>query len=269
MDKQRILFIGAGRMAEAIFSGLLKEKAEFIETIILSNQSDVTRLEKMQAAYNVAITTDWKTVISDVDIIVLACPPKAHAAVLDDMSPYIKGQFIVTVAAGIGLAILEDKLPTGTPVAWVMPNTSADVGESMSIYCYGQAVSDYERRLLEMMLDGIGAYEECTEQQIHSLTAITGSAPAFFYKFCEALEEEAITYGISREKARTLVAQMVYGSAAMVKAGNDPVNLREQVTSPGGATAAGLEVLEQKGYANIIQEAVKATNARALAQGKN
>ncbi|WP_096201758.1 pyrroline-5-carboxylate reductase [Bacillus sp. FJAT-45350] len=267
MNKQRILFIGAGRMAEAIFSGLLKNKTN-IDNIIISNQSDEQRLIDMKGKYDVDTTSDWKSAINHSDVVVLACPPSAHESVLNEMKSLVTNQFIITVAAGMGTERLEAALPDGTPVAWVMPNTSAEIGESMSIYTYGQHATNEHRQILEMILSSIGTYEECKEEQVHLLTAITGSAPAFLYSFCEALEAVAVEYGMTEEKARTLVSQMVYGSGSMLKNGGNPSVLREQVTSPGGATAAGLEQLKNGNFNQLIVEAVKATNARAKELGK-
>lgn len=268
MTKQRILFIGAGRMAEAIFSGLLRKKADHIKEIIITNRTNKERLQEMKDKYNVTVSHNWKENVRNSDVIIFAIPPKEHRTLLEEMSPLLDGQFVITVAAGIGIGLLEDLLPQNTPVAWLMPNTAADLGESISLYTCGRSVQQEHRAALEMILDGIGQFEECTEQQIHELTAITGSAPAFQYLLAEILETITVEYGINQVKARKLVIQMIYGSASMLKAGTDPAVLRKQVTSPGGATEAGLRVLEERGLAEVIKEAVRATNRRANEQGK-
>lgn len=263
MKKQRILFIGAGRMAEAIFSGLVHRKGEFIEEIIISNRSDQARLQSMQERYGVTTTTRWQDHVAGADVILMAMKPGDHQAVLQELAPLIDGQFVMTVAAGVGTALLEKHLPEGTPVAWVMPNTAAMVGQSMSIYTYGAHARPEHKQALEMILDGIGDSVECTEEQIHDLTAITGSAPAFLYRFTELLEAAAVSYGVTAEQARKMVIGMVYGSATMLKeTGIAPATLRDGVTTPGGATAAGLRVLEEAGLPQMLKGAVEATNAR-------
>ncbi len=261
--KKKILFIGAGRMAEAIFSGLLTYKKEYIDEIIVTNRTDEQRLINLKEKYGVTTSTKWQDEVAHVDIIILAMPPEAHKEILEDLSLWIKGQLVVTIAGGIGIQLLENILPEETPVAWIMPNTAANISQSMSLYTFGKAVKEKHRQELELVLTGIGDAELCTEQQIHDLTAITGSAPAFLYRFAEALEQSALEYGVTKDQARKLVTQMIYGSAAMLKEGHAPHELRDQVTSPGGSTAAGIEVLDQNQFTNIIEQAVIATQKKA------
>jgi pyrroline-5-carboxylate reductase len=268
LKKQRILFMGAGRMAEAILSGLLLRKQEHIEEIIVTNKKNQERLAELRRKYGVTATQDWKPYVEKADTIVLAMKPGQHREALMELGPLLKGQFVITVAAGVGTGLLEELLPEGTPVAWVMPNTAAAVGASISLYTYGKAAKEEHKEVLEMILDGIGTYEECTEEQIHRLTAVTGAAPAFLYRFAEVLEEAAVEFGVTPEQAHRMIVQMVYGSALMLKKGSSPQALRDQVTTPGGATAAGLRVLEEREFPAMIKGAVAATNARALEMAK-
>ncbi|HET7579837.1 MAG TPA: pyrroline-5-carboxylate reductase [Bacillales bacterium] len=265
----RILFIGAGRMAEAIFAGLIHNDESQKKNIIISNRSNEKKLEELERRYGVEPTTKWQFAVSEADVILLAMPPEAHPEVLAELSPLVNGQFVVTVAAGIGPTQLEESLPAGTPTAWVMPNTAADIGESISLYAYGRAVEDQHRQMLITILAAIGESQECTEEQIHELTAITGSSPAFIYFVAENLEEAAMNYGLDRQQAKKLVTQMIYGAGAMLKNGGEAAELRQQVTSPGGATAAGLEVLTEQKLPEILKEAVFAVNARAAEQAKS
>lgn len=263
LTKHRILFIGAGRMAEAIFSGLLKTSKEYIEEIIVSNRSNVEKLKELQGRYNVSTTTDWKQHVSSVDTIVLAMPPSAHEELLAELSPLLSNQLVVTVAAGIGPSYLEERLPEGTPVAWIMPNTAAEIGKSISLYTTGQSVNEMHQETLQLLLRGIGTSQLCTEEEVHQLTAVTGSAPAFLYYFAESLIEATKSYGVDEATAKHLVIQMISGSASMLKQTQDPANLREQVTTPGGSTAEGLKALYEYNFSEAIQKAVEATNKKA------
>jgi pyrroline-5-carboxylate reductase len=269
MKKQRILFIGAGRMAEAIVSGLLKTNKGDIESITMSNQKDAQRLKDLQQKYGVYVTQDWRSEIENQDVIVLAMPPAAHDSLLAELSGLLTNQFVVTIAAGIGPSYLEAKLPPHTAVAWIMPNTSATIGESISLYTIGAFVTEEHKAVLEMMLEGIGKSQECTEEEIHQLTAITGSAPAFLYYFAESLIKVTEEYGIDKETAEKLVIQMIYGSSLMLKNEGNPAALREQVTTPGGATAEGLKVLYKHQFADILKQAIEATNAKARGNDSN
>ncbi|WP_416825818.1 pyrroline-5-carboxylate reductase [Ectobacillus polymachus] len=263
MKKQHILFIGAGRMAEAIFSGLMKRSSDYIASITITNQSNISRLQAMQEKYGVNITTNWRSNINDADVIILAVPPEAHNSLLLELSQLLTNQFVITIAAGIGPSYLEKHLPNQIPVAWIMPNTAAIVGESMSLYTLGSKAKENHMEVLQMILKGIGSAEECTEEEIHQLTAVTGSAPAFVYYFAESLIKTTKELGISQEKAKQLIIQMIYGSAAMLREEQDPALLREQVTTPGGSTAEGLRVLYEKQFSSVLQKAISATNEKA------
>ncbi|HDW8008274.1 pyrroline-5-carboxylate reductase [Bacillus cereus] len=263
LTKHRILFIGAGRMAEAIFSGLLKTSKEYIEEIIVSNRSNIEKLKQLQHRYNVSTTTDWKQHVTSVDTVVLAMPPSAHEELLAELSPLISNQLVVTVAAGIGPSYLEARLPKGTPVAWIMPNTAAEIGKSISLYTMGQSVNEIHQETLQLLLKGIGTSQLCTEEEVHQLTAVTGSAPGFLYYFAESLIEATKSYGVDEETAKHLVIQMISGSASMLEQTQNPANLREQVTTPGGSTAEGLKTLYEYNFSEAIQKAVEATNKKA------
>lgn len=263
MNKQKLLFIGAGRMAESIISGLVKKNPETFEEILVSNNTNGARLLELQEQYKVTPVRNWEESAGCADVILLAMPPGDHPATLDKLYNQLNGQLVITIAAGIGPSILENSLPGGTPAAWIMPNTAAEIGESISLFTCGSHVTESHRETLQVLLDSIGESEECTEQQIHDLTAITGSAPAFLYYFTETLISSAMEYGMDEETSRKLVNQMIYGSAAMLKTGTPPSILREQVTTPGGATAEGLKVLYEKGFSEMLKEAVLATNRKA------
>lgn len=263
MKKQTLLFIGAGRMAEAIIGGLVRNSKEYIENIIVSNTGNIERLNALKAKYPVKTTGDWKQVLQQTDVVVLAMPPSAHETILKELSPVLTHQFVVTIAAGIGPSYLEDRLPDNTPSAWIMPNTSATIGESISLYAVGKSVLTEHREALQLILDGIGKSEEFSEEQVHNLTAVTGSAPAFLYYFAETLIEATMDMGIEEETAKKLVIQMIYGSSTMLAQEKNPAALREQVTTPGGATAEGLKVLYENKMADMMKKAIEATNKKA------
>lgn len=268
MNKADILFIGAGRMAEAMVSGIVKSEYSAFGTVTMANRSNKDKLLQLQETYGVKSTMDWLKAVQKNDIIVLATPPETHEELLKMLKPQINGQLIVTVAAGIDPAYLENRLPDETPVCWIMPNTAAQVGMSMSTYVCGKHVTKDHRPYIESLLAAIGPAEELGVEQVHNLTAITGSAPAFIYYVVKALEEAAAAYDISDAQARRLVIQMLKGSVAMLEAGNDPDTLIEQVASPGGSTAEGLRVLETYGVDRMLKQAVEATNAHAKNNGE-
>lgn len=257
----KLLMIGAGRMAEAIISGLT-ENNEDIEITVTNNKNE-ERLNKVAKQFGIKSATDWRFEVNQAEVIISAAPPSTHETIFHQLAPLLNGQLVITVAAGVDISFMEAHLPEGTPVCWIMPNTAAQQQKSISTFVCGQHVADKHRKIIELILASIGDYEELSEQQVHDLTAITGSAPAFLYLFCEALEAAATSYGLNQDQARKLVTKMVTGSAAMLEAGNSPSYLREQVTSPGGSTAAGLKVLADLQFKEFLIKAVQATNSHA------
>lgn len=253
--RKKVLFIGAGRMAQAIIAGLVK-KDEF--DVLVANSGHKERLDFVKTTYGVETTVDWKSKVQAVDIIILAIPPEAHERELEILARLINRQLIITVAAGISPTYLESMLPKETPVAWIMPNTAAKLGMSMTLYSPGKHVNFEHIEWIEALICGIGEFELVSEQQIFDLTAITGSAPAFIYRVAEALEEITLMSGVSKEQARKLVAQMIAGSAEMLKTNVSTEELVNEVATPGGSTARGLEVLEEKHLDQLFKQAIQA-----------
>lgn len=263
MKNPSILFIGAGRMAKAIIAGLHKTSRDQIEKVYVSNRSNPKRLQFLAEKFGVIKVQHWSEAVKDVDVIVLAMPPEQHEAILEQLKDYVKNQFIVTIAAGIGPSFLEARLPSNSAVGWIMPNIAAEVGHSISLYTYGKAVTERHKSQMSLLVNSIGKAQLCTEQDIHNLTAVTGSAPAFLYLFVESLIDMTEKLGVTKETSQKLVTEMVIGSAEMLRAGKSPEDLREQVTTPGGATAEGLNILSSGGFQQLIQEAIVATNKKA------
>ena len=258
-SNKKILFIGAGRMAQAIIAGLNNTDM----TIVVSNNGDAKRLEEVERKFGVLTTDSWKEEIEDADMIVLAIPPEAHESVLKEMELFVDRHFIVTLAAGIDTTYLEASLPEGTPTAWVMPNPAASLGKSVTLYTLGKHVGEQHEKMLEVLLTSIGSSEKVTEDQVHALTPITGSGSAFIYQMAASLIASAMDTGVTEGKARKLVADMIHGAAAMLQSGESPKKLIDQVASPGGVTAAGLEVMDDGQFDQMMQDVVTACHKRA------
>ncbi|WP_246367007.1 pyrroline-5-carboxylate reductase [Paraliobacillus salinarum] len=256
----KVVFIGAGRMAQAIIAGLTKQSDWLI---VVSNNGNVNRLEEMEQKYGVQTTDSWKEEIFDADVIVLAIPPEAHDSVLKELALFIDKQFVITVAAGIGPSDLEKSLPEQTPVAWLMPNTAASKGKSITLCAKGTQMEQVHEDMLEKILSSIGTAEIVSEEQVHTLTPITGSAPAFVYQMANNLVQSAKEAGISEQQARKLVADMIAGAASMLQTEEDPQDLINQVATPGGVTAEGLEVLEQHDFNSMMKQVIKACHDRS------
>jgi pyrroline-5-carboxylate reductase len=180
------------------------------------------------------------------DTLVLVVKPQDMGGLLDEIGPEVRpGQLVVSMAAGITTAFLESRLPDGVPVVRVMPNTPALVDEGMAAIAAGSHCDDDHLRIVEQMLASTGRVLRVPEKQMDAVTAISGSGPAYLFFVVEAMIEAGVHLGLPRATATELVVQTVVGSAKMLReTGSHPVVLREQVTSPGGTTAAALRELE-------------------------
>ncbi|WP_186580715.1 pyrroline-5-carboxylate reductase [Aquibacillus kalidii] len=255
MTKTKLLFIGAGRMAQAMIAGLTQNGNA---QIYVTNNGNQKRLEDVVQKYGIQAVSNWQQVINEVNVVILAIPPETHKELLKEMKDYVNSQLVVTVAAGIGPSTLEKTLPENTPVAWVMPNTAAELGESSTLYTLGKSTTSGHVQLLEEVLEPIGDYQEVSEQQVKQLTALTGSAPAFVYLMADALVNIARETGITETQARKIIAQMISGSAAMLQTAEAPMDLANQVATPGGSTAEGLRVLQENKLDELMKAAIGA-----------
>ncbi|OUM87026.1 MAG: pyrroline-5-carboxylate reductase [Bacillus thermozeamaize] len=266
---ETIGFLGAGSMAEAMIAGLLKNKVYLPESIIVTNRSNRDRLKHLTERYGVRIETDREAFLKQCSHLVLAMKPKdmpeAIAAIRQHLSP---SQTLLSVAAGISTAWLEEQSGLSIPVIRAMPNTSAAVGYSATAACLGRYAGESQKRWTEKIFHAMGQLVWVEEWQMDVVTGVAGSGPAYFYAMVETLEKAGMELGLSPEIARQLSRQTFIGAARMLEeSGERPEALRERVTSPGGTTMAGLARLAECGFHEALREAVKAAVSRSRELG--
>ncbi|MBI5633403.1 MAG: pyrroline-5-carboxylate reductase [Nitrospirae bacterium] len=257
-------FIGGGNMAEALIKGMT---AEGMKDIVISEprQERGQELEKM---YGVKTLQSGREVASSCDIIILAVKPQIMEAVLDEIGGDIDDtKTVVSIAAGITLSYLQSKLKTGKIIR-VMPNTPALIQEGMSVYSLCECFTGSEVNIVKSILMSIGRVIALPERLMDAVTAVSGSGPAFIALFIEAMIEAGEKLGLSRNDATELAVQTALGTAKLLDTGMSPEKLRQMVTSPGGTTAAGLKVFEEKGLKPVVFEALLAARDRAEELGK-
>lgn len=260
MINQKIVFLGAGAMAEAIVRGLVDKAVIAPTQLYMKNHSDHVRLQTLHERYGVQIASDADIVSAD--IVVLAMKPKDVATVLQThtLSPHTA---VLSVLAGVSMATIE-KYAGERPIARLMPNTSATIGLSTSGATFNRAVSPSLQQDFIQLFEAIGTVEIVTEQQMHAVTALSGSGPAYFYYFLECYEKAGVALGLDAETARRLMLSTMAGAAEMLKrTGEDPAVLRENITSPQGTTFEALEVLRKYDVARIIEESTQANADRS------
>ena len=264
-----IVFAGAGSIAEAMIGGIVEQGSIKPENIFVMNRSNRDKLINLKNKYGVSIVCPEKKALAKADLIILAMKPIDIENGMENLLPYLaKETAILSVMAGVSIQTIEKGLGA-RPIARAMPNTSAAIGKSATAVAWNEAMNDDMKKLVLDLLEAIGIVREVEEYRLHTVTALSGSGPAYFYYLAEALEEAAIDRGLSKDTARALIIQTFEGAAAMLKdTGEEPAQLRKNITSPGGTTEAGLVVLEARAFKDIVAECFAEAEKRAVDLGK-
>jgi pyrroline-5-carboxylate reductase len=270
LKDKKIGFIGAGTMAKAIISGLLKSGTVSGENIIASEISEELA-KKASEALGVKVITDNKEVTKKSDIIFLCIKPYGVIeSVLYEIKEFISlDKLVVSIAAGVSTDFIETTLERKTHVIRVMPNTPAVVNEGMSAVCKGRYATDEQADLILELFNNVGRAIRVPERLINAVTGISGSGPAFIFLIIEALADGGLKLGLTKQSALELAAQTCLGAAKMVlDTGKHPSVLKDEVTTPGGCTIAGLMVMEDEKVRAAMSKTVIETAKAASGLGK-
>ena len=257
-------FIGGGNMAEALIKGMTSRG---MSSVVVSEPSEERR-KYLEQSYGITTTPHNREVASSCSLIILAIKPQNMSAVLDEVRDVITAEkTVVSIAAGITLAFLQSKLATKRLVR-VMPNTPALVQEGMSVLSLCECSSDMEIAKVREIFMSAGRVLTLPEAYMNAVTALSGSGPAFFALFAEAMIGAGVAMGLTRDNASELAIQTLIGTAKLLETGMHPERLREMVTSPGGTTAAGLKVFQDKKLGSLVRDALEAALRRAEELGR-
>ena len=270
MQIMNLGFIGAGRMATALAKGCVEARMTPGASITASDPSAAACEAFAKAVEGVQVTPDNQAVLASADAVVLAVKPQTMAAVLADLRPHVESRhLIISIAAGVTLSRLAAGLPAGARLVRVMPNTPCLIGLGSSCYSRGGAATSADAALVEKLLSSVGSVHEVEEAKLDAVTGLSGSGPAFVYTVIEALAEGGVAAGLPPQLALKLAAETARGAAAMLLAtGRSPADLRDQVSSPGGTTVAGLAALDRLDAAGAIRAAVEAAAKRSIELGQ-
>lgn len=268
MDKLGI--IGGGAMGSALLKGVIQAGLVKPEAIYVV-EPDQSRLKALQDGFGISSISSSSQLARECRIIVLAVKPQIIAGVMNEVGPALDdSHLVISIAAGISLDILES-YSAKTRFARVMPNTPARIGQGVSAYCLGKNCTGSDRQTVEVIFGCLGTVIAASESQMHAVTGLSGSGPAYVFQFIESLIDAGVMLGLTRDIATVMAVQTVIGSAELMKESNEhPAKLKNEVTSPGGTTAAGLFELEQGAFAGTIMKAVRAAaeRSRELAEKK-
>ncbi|PAV25455.1 pyrroline-5-carboxylate reductase [Tamilnaduibacter salinus] len=264
-----IAFIGAGNMANAIIGGMLENG--FNADNLWVSAPDDSHLQRIRKQSGVSVTTDNRYCAQQADIIVLAVKPQIMRSVCEEIAPVVQNTrpLIVSIAAGLEVDTLDGWLGGGMPIVRCMPNTPSLVGKGSAGLYATDSVGDDQRKAVTAIFEGVGiALWVPDEAMLHSITALSGSAPAYFFLMLEAMEEAGDELGVEREQASRLAIQTMAGAAEMARRGPDePAQLKRNVMSPGGTTEKAVETFEDGDLRGLVRRACQAVikHSKAMA----
>lgn len=265
-----VAIIGAGVMGETLLSGLLRAGHDPADLVVAEKRPD--RAEELRERYHVEVVADLVEAAQS-ETVVLVVKPQDMSDVLTEIAPSMRpGQLVISLAAGITTAFIEQHLDEGVAVVRVMPNTPALVDEGMAAISPGTHCDPGHLDLAEKLLASTGRVLRVPEKQQDAVTAISGSGPAYLFFVVESMIEAGVHLGLPRSTATDLVVQTVVGSAKLLReTGDHPTVLRERVTSPGGTTAAAIRKLEDHKVRAAFITAMEAARDRSseLAAGSD
>jgi pyrroline-5-carboxylate reductase len=267
---RRIAILGAGKIGEALLSGLLSSGWRDTDDIVVTARRE-ERVAELAERYGVVATTANAEAIAGASLVVIAVKPQDIEPLLGEIGGLLSAeQTVLSVAAAITTARIEARLAPSVPVCRAMPNAPSTVHEGMAGLCAGSHAGDEHLALAEEALAHLGAVVRVPESSMDAVTAISGSGPAYFALLAEAMIEAGLLLSLSREISTQLVVQTMLGTAKQLRDEKiHPVELREAVTSPGGTTIAAIRELESAGvraaFLNAIQAAME--RSRELAAG--
>ena len=263
-----IAIFGAGVMGETLLSGLIRAGRSAGDLVITERREE--RARELQDKYGVRTMAN-AAAAEAADTLVLVVKPQDMDGLLEEIRDHLQpGNLVVSLAAGITTTFLQDRLPEGTPVVRVMPNTPALVDQGMAAISPGSHCDEVHLAEAESLLRSCGKVLRIPEKHQDAVTAISGSGPAYIFYVVEAMIEAGVLLGMPRSTSTELVVQTLYGAATMLKeTGQHPTVLREQVSSPGGTTMAALRQLDDHKVRAAFLTAMEAAAARSaeLASG--
>jgi pyrroline-5-carboxylate reductase len=264
INVNRMVFIGAGNMAEALVKGML---ASGVCTADRLHVTDVRseRLAFFEKEFHVKGSSNNKSAVKNADVVVLAVKPQVIGGVLDGFQATLGHKpLVISIAAGISTSWLEKSLGEGVRVVRAMPNTPALVRSGAAAICRGRWATDADFNIAEAMMRAVGVVVRVQEKDMDAVTALSGSGPAYVFHLMEAMIAAATHAGLDGDVARKLVYATVRGAAKLAEeTGVDPAELRRRVTSKGGTTEAALEVLEEKSVYHAYLQAIAAAHRRS------
>ncbi|RIK14635.1 MAG: pyrroline-5-carboxylate reductase [Acidobacteria bacterium] len=257
-----IALLGAGVMGSTLLAALVRSGHDPQDLLVADKSAE--RAEQVAREHGSRAVAAAEAVAS-ADVVLVAVKPQDMAALVEEIRDAVRpGALVVSIAAGISTDFLERRLPEGTSVVRVMPNTPALVDQGMSALSAGRHCTQEQLEQARELLGSVGRVIVLDESHQDAVTAISGSGPAYIFYVVEAMIEAGVLLGLPRDTATELVVQTLYGAATMIReTGEHPTVLREQVSSPGGTSVAALRALEDHKVRAAFLTAMEAAAVRS------
>lgn len=268
-EQAKIVFVGAGNMAEALVRGLLAGAVCPASHLTVTDVR-AEQLAHFRSTFGVSGTQDNAVAAAGADVLFLAVKPQQLPEVVKGLAPHLQpGALVISIAAGVKTATLEAGLGGAARVVRAMPNTPALVGAGVTAICPGRHATSDDVDRADLLLRSVGTVVRVAESDMDAVTAVSGSGPAYVFYFMEALLDGAQKLGLAPALARQLVYGTLTGAALLAeKSDVGPGTLRERVTSKGGTTAAALEVVRARAVAEAWVDALAAARQRSVELSK-
>jgi len=263
MSNLKIGIIGAGKMAGAIVKGWVTSGLVPAAQVLASVPERDSALLDPLRELGCETTHDNLETINNTDVVVLGVKPFVIPLVAKELKDKGKGQLLISVAAGIDTQKIQLMFGSTWRMVRAMPNTAVTVGEGATVYCLGPGAEHSDGMIVQKLFSSLGYCARVQESQIDAVTGVSGSGPAYMYLILEAMADEGVRQGLDRQTSYQLAAQTMVGAGRMVlNTGSHPGVLKDEVTSPGGSTAAALRALELGGLRGTMMSAVSAAADR-------
>ena len=263
LDETVIGFIGAGNMAGSIIRGLIGS-GKNPESIFVTDIDD-QKLQSITAETSVN-STATKKMPSLVDVLILAVKPQVMKSVCQELTDVEAVQLVISIAAGIKITQMEQWLNSEVAIVRCMPNTPALVGEGATGLFANKLVSDHQKITAQSIMGSVGLTSWMqSEKDMDTVTAVSGSGPAYFFLLIEAMQEVAQELGLKKDVAENLICQTAIGASKLIQESNDSsLILRKKVTSPGGTTERAISVFESGNIRGLVRDALIAARDRSI-----
>jgi pyrroline-5-carboxylate reductase len=263
----QLVFLGAGKMATAIAAGLLEQRVFTAAGLLAADKIEAARVA-FTAATGVRCVADNAAAVAGAEAVLLAIKPQDAPTALPPLADLLAGKLLISIAAGLSLAKLAGWARTERVIR-VMPNTPDMVRMGAAVYACAPGATAADRALCQRIFSAVGIACEMPEAQLDAVTGVSGSGPAYVFEFVQAMVEGAVRAGLPADAALDLVVQTVAGAAEMLRQKRGtPDELRQAVTSKGGTTAAGLQVLADAHFRDLMATVIQRATERSRELGR-